>query len=104
MPEPAPDVFTALADPLRRALLDRLARDGAASASALARHVPVTRQAVMKHLSTLQRAGLVTTRRMGREVRFEVTPEALREAMDWMSVLAEAWERRLAAIKELAEQ
>lgn len=87
----------ALADPLRRHLLDRLSRLGSASATTLAEQLPVTRQAVAKHLVVLDRAGLVAGGRHGREVRYVVRPEALRATADWLRRVAVDWEGRLAA-------
>ncbi|TDD95284.1 ArsR/SmtB family transcription factor [Jiangella asiatica] len=96
-------VLAALAEPTRRQLLDLLAERGEASASALAQAVPVTRQAVVKHLTVLDGAGLVAGRRAGREVLYRARPERLEEAARRMSALAAAWETRLAAIKRIAE-
>jgi len=101
--EPVDEVLTALADPTRRRLLDLLAARGAASATELAGDLPVTRQAVVKHLAVLDAAGLVTGRRMGREVRYEVRSAALDATARWMATLAADWDRRLARIKAVAE-
>ena len=100
--DPGP-VFAALADPTRRSVLTRLAEHGAASATALARELPVTRQAVVQHLAVLDAAGLTRARRAGREVRHAVRPEALTAAARWMTTVAAQWDERLAAIAELAE-
>lgn len=96
-------VLVALAEPTRRQLLDLLADRGEASASTLAGALPVTRQAVVKHLAVLDDAGLVSGRRAGREVLYRTRPERLAEAARGMSELATAWENRLATIKRLAE-
>ncbi len=96
-------MFVALADPTRRLLLTRLAAQGAASATVLARELPVTRQAVVQHLAVLDAAGLTRGQRRGREVRHAVRPEALTAAADWMTRIAAQWDERLAAIAELAE-
>lgn len=96
-------VLVALADPTRRDLLERLGR-GAASASALAREVPVTRQAVLKHLAVLGDCGLVTSRRDGREVLYEVRPEPLVTTADWLSRVAAEWDARLLDLKRRAER
>ncbi|NEE01094.1 ArsR/SmtB family transcription factor [Phytoactinopolyspora halotolerans] len=96
-------VLVALAEPTRRTLLDLLTERGEASASALAQAMPVTRQAVVKHLGVLDDAGLVTGRRMGREVLYQARPERLEDAARRMSALAAVWETRLSAIKRLAE-
>jgi DNA-binding transcriptional ArsR family regulator len=97
------ELWSAIADPSRRRVLDLLVRGGAASASALAEDVPFTRQAVMKHLAVLEDAGLVTRRRAGREVRFAVDPGRLDQATRAMVHLAAEWDRRLQSIKQIAE-
>jgi DNA-binding transcriptional ArsR family regulator len=96
-------VLTALADPMRRQLLELLAERGAVSATTLAKDLPVSRQAVVKHLAVLDAAGLVSGRRMGREVQYTVRPAALDAAAQWMAALAADWDRRLAHIKRIAE-
>lgn len=96
-------VFAALADPTRRSVLESLVHGGATTATALARRLPVTRQAVGKHLSTLERAGLVRARRVGREARYEPEPEPLTAAAQWLTVLAREWDERLERIRALAE-
>jgi DNA-binding transcriptional ArsR family regulator len=99
----SPDVFAALGDPTRRHLLEELVRGGSATATGLAARLPVTRQAVGKHLAVLERAGLVAARRVGREARYEPRTAGLAAAADWLTVLAAEWDDRLAAIKKLAE-
>ncbi|MFD9271021.1 ArsR/SmtB family transcription factor [Streptomyces goshikiensis] len=96
-------VLAALADPTRRRLLDLLAAQGEASATALADRLPVSRQAVVKHLAVLGAAGLVSGSRVGREVRYAVRPAALDATARWMAALATDWDRRLARIKRIAE-
>ncbi|MFI6002096.1 ArsR/SmtB family transcription factor [Streptomyces sp. NPDC051366] len=96
-------VLAALADPTRRRLLDLLAAQGEASATALADRLPVSRQAVVKHLAVLDAAGLVSGSRVGREVRYAVRPVALDATARWMAALAADWDRRLAHIKRIAE-
>nr|WP_308199715.1 metalloregulator ArsR/SmtB family transcription factor [Kitasatospora paracochleata] len=96
-------VLAALADPMRRRLLDLLATSGETTATALAGVLPVSRQAVVKHLAVLDAAGLVSGNRVGREVRYAVCPAALDATAQWMSALVSDWDRRLAAIKQLAE-
>lgn len=71
--------------------------------SALAEELPLTRQAVTKHLAVLDRAGLVEARRQGREVRYVVRPERLDAATQAMAMVAARWDQRLQAIKHLAE-
>ena len=97
------DVLTALADPTRRKLLDVVAARGSASASALAEEFQVSRQAIVKHLAVLERAGLVVAHKAGREVRFAVRSEPLDATAAWMARLASQWDDRLAAIKRIAE-
>ncbi|XVS60813.1 ArsR/SmtB family transcription factor [Actinosynnema sp. CA-299493] len=96
-------VLTALVDPTRRQLLDLLAAQGEATATKLAEQLPVTRQAVVKHLAVLDAAGLVSGGRVGREVRYSVRPAALDATARWMASLAADWDRRLATIKRIAE-
>jgi DNA-binding transcriptional ArsR family regulator len=96
--DPGP-VFAALADPNRRLLLDLLAARGAATATELAHELPVSRQAVSKHLATLGGAGLVTRARSGREARYRVQPEPLLEAAAWMAETGARWDARLAELE-----
>jgi DNA-binding transcriptional ArsR family regulator len=92
-------VFGALADGTRRNLLARLGELGEASATDLARELPVSRQAVQKHLVTLSDAGLVAARRAGREVLYRPTPAPMSEAMAWMAEVGGQWDERLAALE-----
>jgi len=101
--DPASLVFAALADPTRRRVLGLLGGEGERTATALADRLPISRQAIVKHLAVLEEAGLVAGRRVGREVRYAVRPEALEATARWMAALASDWDRRLAAIKRLAE-
>ncbi|HEX4018126.1 MAG TPA: metalloregulator ArsR/SmtB family transcription factor [Frankiaceae bacterium] len=96
-------VLGALADPTRRELLDQVAARGQATASTLADGLPISRQAVVKHLAVLDSAGLVECTKVGREVRYAVRPEALDTTARWMATLAADWDRRLARIKRAAE-
>ncbi|HST40396.1 MAG TPA: metalloregulator ArsR/SmtB family transcription factor [Conexibacter sp.] len=102
--DPAPEVFAALADPTRWRLLGTLAEQGEGTATTLAAQLPVSRPAVIKHLVVLDRAGLVRRRRAGREVRYRVEPQQLDATARRMADLAAAWDRRLDAIKRLAEE
>ncbi len=99
--DPAP-VFAALADPTRRAVLHAVAAaaTGSATATELAEDLPVTRQAVVKHLQALADAGLVACARHGREQRYRVTPEPITVAMAWMADVGAAWDARLARLQE----
>jgi DNA-binding transcriptional ArsR family regulator len=93
-------VFTALADGTRRAVVDRLAEQPA-SASELARDAPVSRQAIVKHLSVLEAAGLVAGERDGRRVVYRFTPSPLRDAAAWMGAVGADWDDRLARLRKL---
>lgn len=97
------ELWAAIADPSRRRVLDILVNRGEATPTALAAELPFTRQAVAKHLAVLDRAGLVAARREGREVRYTVRPERLDAAAKVMARAAARWDRRLAAIKAVAE-
>jgi DNA-binding transcriptional ArsR family regulator len=98
-------VFAALADPTRRQLLASLGTHGEASATELARSLPVTRQAVQKHLGVLAAAELVATRREGREVLYRPTPAPMSDAMAWMAEVGSQWDSRLATLgKSLADR
>jgi DNA-binding transcriptional ArsR family regulator len=91
-------VFAALADPTRRVVLSELSQRPELTASRLAGELPVTRQAVAKHLAALQRAGLV------RETRYVVTPAPLAEAMEWMADVGGRWDERLARLAARASR
>jgi DNA-binding transcriptional ArsR family regulator len=97
------EVLVALADPTRRLLLDALATQGQATATTLAERLPVSRQAIVKHLAVLDRAQLVSGRKQGREMRYTVRPEALGATAAWMTKVAHEWDTRLATIKRIAE-
>ena len=98
------ELFAALSDPTRRRVLDILAARGEASATKIAAELPVSRPAVVKHLGVLERAELVHSRQQGREVLFSVRPEPLDSAARWLARVATEWDRRLAALKRLAEE
>ncbi len=98
------DVFAALGDPTRREVLQRLVDGGPATATELARDLPVTRQAVSKHLGVLVEAGVLTRERTGREVRYHLDAEALEEAADWLATTGAAWDRRLGALERAARR
>ncbi|HEV3402942.1 MAG TPA: metalloregulator ArsR/SmtB family transcription factor [Gaiellaceae bacterium] len=97
---PSSDVFFALADPNRRFLLETLAARGEATATELAAELPVTRQAVAKHLAALGDAGLVRSARTGRETRYRLTPEPLDAAVSWIEGVGAQWDERLAALAQ----
>ena len=91
-------VFSALSDAGRRRLLETLAERDSASLTELAAQLPLTRQAVSKHLLVLGRAGLVEASRAGRETHYRLTPEPLVEALAWMERIGAQWDERLARL------
>jgi DNA-binding transcriptional ArsR family regulator len=97
-------VFAALADPTRRSLLERLSRGDAVTASALAARLPISRQAVSKHLAALNAANLVRADRVGRETRYELRPEPLDDAARWIEAVGAEWDQRLAALRRAVEK
>jgi DNA-binding transcriptional ArsR family regulator len=97
------ELWSAIGDPSRRRVLDLLVSNGEASAWSLAEHVPFSRQAVSKHLVVLEGAGLVSRRKQGREVLYQVDVNRLDQATRAMADLAAQWDRRLTSIKRLAE-
>jgi DNA-binding transcriptional ArsR family regulator len=98
-------VFKALADPTRRSLLDELYKQDGQSLKALERNLPMTRFGVMKHLRVLEEAGLVTTRKQGREKRHFLNPVPIRLIHDrWVSKYAEPWAATLTGLKETLEE
>jgi DNA-binding transcriptional ArsR family regulator len=97
------ELWSAVADPTRRRVLGLLLDRGEATATILAGELPVTRQAVAKHLGVLDRAGLVEGRRRGREMRYAIRAQQLVAATRSMAQVAAEWDARLAAIKRMAE-
>jgi DNA-binding transcriptional ArsR family regulator len=95
-------VFDALGDATRRQVFREIAERPELTASSLASELPITRQAVAKHLAALHRAGLVEPRREGRETRYTLTPAPLMDAMDWMAEVGGAWDQRLARLVDRA--
>lgn len=96
-------VLRALDDPTRRSLLEDLVQHGTATATSLSSRSPVSRQAVVQHLDVLTRAGLVRGDRHGRERRYVLCSDTVKETARWLDDLATAWDRRLASIKSIAE-
>lgn len=94
-------LFGALGDPTRRSLFERLSSGGPASASQLAHELPITRQAIAKHISTLESAGLVTRQGAGREVRFAANPQRLGELGSWSARVNRQWQDRIQRLTEL---
>jgi DNA-binding transcriptional ArsR family regulator len=97
--DPAGAVFGALSDPTRRALLRAIAARPEATATELAAQLPISRQAVVKHLTALADAGLLDRERAGREVHYSVTPAPLSDAVAWMADVGGQWDERLAALR-----
>jgi len=98
-------VFAALADPTRRRMVDRLLEEGTTSVPALTAALPISRQAVAKHLATLDGAGLVerVPGSGGREVRYRLADGALDPAAAWIRDAERAWDARLARLKRAVE-
>src|SRR5262249_12419683 len=93
-------IFAALADPTRRQVIRALSEQGPSTATGLAANLPVTRQAVTKHLTALADAGLVTATRRWRGKHLQVSPRPLTDAVAWMADLGARWDERLAALRD----
>jgi DNA-binding transcriptional ArsR family regulator len=94
-------VFSALSDATRRSVLGEVARADSITATELAESMPVSRQAVVKHLQVLGRAGLVTSARDGREVRYSFSAAPLADAAHWIGAEGANWDARLARLRDL---
>jgi DNA-binding transcriptional ArsR family regulator len=94
------EVFAALADPTRLEVLNRLARGGPATATQLSASLPITRQAVAKHLAALDAAGLVERQAAGREVRYTFDPGPLSDVVRWAEEVGDTWDRRLGRLSK----
>lgn len=92
-------VFFALSDETRRGVVERLLAAGTVTATELAGELPMTRQAVSKHLAALSEAGLVHGRREGRETRYALDPEPLGDASAWIESVGREWEARLGRLR-----
>ena len=97
------DLWSAIGDPTRRRMLDLLLVDGEGTATSLGRQLPVTRQAVAKHLGVLDRVGLVRATPAGREKRYRVDDAQLSRAVAQLSSVGASWDARLQRIKRIAE-
>jgi len=104
MPAVTDNVFRALADPTRRAIFERLARDGEQTVHALTGRAGVSQPAVSKHLTVLKRAKLVRHRREGRETHYSAQPQALAPLVDWMSVYGAFWRDRFDRLENLLKR
>jgi DNA-binding transcriptional ArsR family regulator len=99
MTDPQP-ILAALADPTRRAVFERLNSEGPASASKLASELPVSRQAIAKHLTLLDSVGLVNRSAAGREVVYSARVEPLGEVASWLEEVGSEWDTRLEKLKK----
>jgi ArsR family transcriptional regulator, cadmium/lead-responsive transcriptional repressor len=97
------DLWSAVGDPTRRRMLDLLLADGDGTATSLSKRLPVTRQAIAKHLGVLDRAGLVHSSPAGRERRYQVDEAQLARAVAQLSSVGTAWDARLRRIRQIAE-
>jgi DNA-binding transcriptional ArsR family regulator len=98
----APDtIFKTLADPTRRAIFQRLARDGEQTVRVLTDHAGVSQPAVSKHLGVLKLAGLVRDRREGRQTHYSALPKGLAPLIDWMSLYGAMWPERFDRLETL---
>jgi DNA-binding transcriptional ArsR family regulator len=94
-PDPTDAVFHALADPSRRQVMQFISETGEASATEIAARLPISRQAVGKHLAALSEAGLVASELRGRDRRYRLTPEPMGRALSWMAEVGADWDERL---------
>ena len=94
-------IFKTLADPTRRAIFERLSREGEHTVHALTSHSGVSQPAVSKHLGVLKLAGLVSDRREGRETHYRAEPKGLAPLIDWMSVYGAFWRDRFDHLETL---
>ncbi len=97
------ELWSAIGDPTRRRMLDLLLADGGGTATTLGRQLPVTRQAVARHLTVLDRAGLVQSASTGRERRYRVDEAQMARAVAQLASVGSAWDARLQRIKRIAE-
>lgn len=98
------EVFAALGDPNRQRIIELLSYQGSATSSALAKPLGVTRQGAEKHLAILSHAKLVSSQRSGREVLYALRTDEFATSSEWLKRIAANWDRRLEAIKRLAEE
>jgi DNA-binding transcriptional ArsR family regulator len=94
-------VMKTLADPTRRAVFERIAREGEVAATGLAKGTEVSQPAISQHLKALRDAGLVLERREGRHVHYRVAPEGLAPLVDWIDHYRDFWRERLANLEKL---
>jgi DNA-binding transcriptional ArsR family regulator len=101
MPITPNELFSTLADPTRRALFERLSRDGEQTVRALTDRAGVSQPAVSKHLGVLKHAGLVRDRREGRQTHYRARPQGLAPLIDWMSFYSAFWRDRFDRLEAL---
>ena len=101
MPAARDALFRTLADPTRRAIFERLSRDGEQTVRALTDRAGVSQPAVSKHLGVLKLAGLVRDRRAGRQTRYSARPQGLRPLIDWMGIYGAFWRDRFDRLETL---
>jgi DNA-binding transcriptional ArsR family regulator len=95
------ELFSTLADPTRRALFERLSREGELTVRVLTEHSGVSQPAVSKHLGVLKHAGLVRDRRDGRQTHYSAQPQGLAPLIDWMSLYGAFWGDRFDRLERL---
>jgi DNA-binding transcriptional ArsR family regulator len=101
MPITSNELFSTLADPTRRAIFERLSRDGEQTVRVLTEHSGVSQPAVSKHLGVLKHAGLVRDRREGRETHYSAQPQGLTPLIDWMRLYGDFWRDRFDRLETL---
>src|SRR5215831_12571853 len=104
MPNAHDLLFRTLADPTRRAIFERLCRQGEQTVSALTKFAGISQPAVSKHLGVLKHSGLVRDRRMGREAHYAVEPKGLEPLVDWMNLYGVFWRARFDALETLLKR
>lgn len=104
MPAASDIIFRTLADPTRRAIFERLCREGEQTVHALTDHAGVSQPAVSKHLGLLKEAGLVRDRRAGRETHYRAHPKGLAPLVDWMSLYGAFWRDRFDRLETLLKR
>src|SRR5215475_6226315 len=104
MPVAPNTLFTALADPTRRAIFERLCREGELNVRLLTEHSGISQPAVSKHLAALKLAGLVIDRRGGRETHYSARPQGLAPLVDWMTLYGAFWRERFARLENLLDR
>ena len=104
MPAAPAEVFKALGDPTRRAIFERLVREGEQTVRALTDHAGISQPAVSKHLGVLKHAGLVRDRPDGRQTHYSAEPDGLAPLVDWMKIYSAFWRDRFDRLEDLLER